>query len=206
MSRAIFALETFSELCHKQSMKLAPDHNIRAFVRHTTRDPAKQQIADHEAAGAGAIYVDGEGAQDVASWVRSLRPGNLAAVTTLDRIATTKETLRPWLAEIERKGAVIWEVRTGRRSDVASDAAAMVLDAITRKGHSTSEARRKAAKSAAARKKKMRSAVEKARRRYDDPAVRAADFKRVFGVSYGTMRRIMGRGRDVKPGPRPKQD
>lgn len=79
---------------------------------------------------------------------------------------------------------------------------AMVLDAITRKGHAPSVARKYALRAAERRRKKLARAIEKARRGYDDPAVRAVDFKRVFGVSYGTMKTIMGRGRNVRPGPR----
>lgn len=175
----------------------------RGYIRGTAREPIETQRSELERYGCDEIYIEGEGAQSIEAAVISVRPGDELVVTTLDRIAASKRGLRPWLERLREIGAVVVETRTGRRSDSAADVEGMVLDAITRKGHPT-ELAREYGKLGAAKRRVPPSRLKRAEKFWDDPSVKSACFKRKTGVSYHTMRRHMGRGRNVKPGPRPK--
>lgn len=74
-------------------------------------------------------YVEGENetAQDA---VRSLREGDELCVTTLDRLTVKRTALREMIEEVHKRGAVIVELWTGRRSDDVAALPGMIAEAF----------------------------------------------------------------------------
>lgn len=100
----------------------------RGFARKTPRHSEAKQKAALLAAGVEArvIYT---GDDELESFVRSLRPGDEACVTSLARFAPNRRILGDVIEAIHQKSAVIVEVETGRRSDDPPAQARMILDA-----------------------------------------------------------------------------
>ena len=180
--------------------------NRRGYVRHTVRDPADKQHAELAEYGCGEIYEEGRDGETIRAAVDSLRPGDELVVTTLDRIAGAKHTLRPWLDEISARKSIIVETRTGRRSDVSEQAMAMVLDAITRKGNSSEIASAAGKLGIAKRKRETERRAAKARKDWHDDKLTNEQIAAKYDVAVQTLYSYHGK-RPKPPGPakKPKQ-
>jgi len=110
---------------------------IIGIVRPWTGHPADRQIAAVKAAGASVILIIPD---ECATWRKAvglIRRGDVAAVHWLQLIAEPKSAkvrhpamdMRDALEEIERRGGVVVEAGTGRRSDDAKQRAEMIADA-----------------------------------------------------------------------------
>lgn len=109
--------------------------NIRGWIRESRRHKAGKQRALLEAAGAGVIYVAGEDSiDDLIASLRVPKPksrGDVVLVSSLARLAKTRDELGDVMREIHARGAVIIEARDPpRRSDKRDDLAEMLLDAV----------------------------------------------------------------------------
>lgn len=108
---------------------------VRGWVRPSRRHPEAPQVKALRAAGCGAVYVAG---RDVAisDFVRGLRKpknggaGDVVLVTTLARLASSRDELNDALRAIRARGAVIVETTTGRTSSSPDDLQAMIFDAV----------------------------------------------------------------------------
>ncbi len=125
---------------------------LRAFIRASIGYTADMQRKILDKQEPGVIYVDGKGV-DIDVFVRDLRPpkpgqrGDIVLVTTLARLAGSRDVLRSKIAEILAKGATIVEASTGRTTASIDDAIAMVFDAADelagdRKKHSPEAAKK----------------------------------------------------------------
>jgi len=103
----------------------------RGYVRASARVREKPQLDALTEFGLDrkAIYVQ-SAEEDVMDFLRSLREGDEACVTTLDRLAKTRMVLKDYIKEVHSRGAVLVETKTGRRSSDPQQLADMVIDAI----------------------------------------------------------------------------
>jgi DNA invertase Pin-like site-specific DNA recombinase len=74
-------------------------------------------------------YVQGED-EDVTDAIRSIRDGDELCVTTLDRLAPKRVQLRELIEEVHKRGGVIVELWTGRRSDDVRALPGMIAEAF----------------------------------------------------------------------------
>lgn len=81
-----------------------------------------------KAAGIEVVYVEGA-EETVNDFIRSLRDGDEAIVTTLDRLAPRRSALQEAVNAIHDRGAVIVELETGMRSDDRDQLANMIFSA-----------------------------------------------------------------------------
>lgn len=100
----------------------------RGYVRGSPRAKPKKQIDAMKAAGIEVVYVEGEH-ETVNDFIRSLREGDEAVVTTLDRLAKRRSSLQEAINGIHDRGAVIVELETGMRSDNRDQLANMIFSA-----------------------------------------------------------------------------
>jgi DNA invertase Pin-like site-specific DNA recombinase len=108
---------------------------IRWYIRPDTRRSKSQQEAVVRSVGAkrDILYVedhDGGVYAQRAAWAKDVRGKELAGVTHIDRLATTRDDFSEALEQITRAGKIIYEGSTGRRSDRPGDLAAMIVDAF----------------------------------------------------------------------------
>jgi DNA invertase Pin-like site-specific DNA recombinase len=89
----------------------------------------KRQIAAMVQHLVEPYYVEGED-ETATDAVRSLREGDELCVTTLDRLAGKRTLLREMIEEVHKRGAVIVELSTGRRSDDVSALPGMIAEAF----------------------------------------------------------------------------
>ena len=134
-----------------QSIDSLSMSNRRGFVRNSIRHPASGQRKRLEAAGISVIYEDGVGGEDWDAFARALRKGDTVAVTSLARVAGTRDGIRAALDDVFRIGCVLVEVDKDRRSDKPEMLYSMVLDAVDelsgdRKAFTPAEARKAANK------------------------------------------------------------
>lgn len=101
----------------------------RGWVRHSGRVSEKKQIAAMVQHLVEPYYVDGEH-EDVMVAVRSIREGDELVVTTLDRLAPRRVQLRELIEEVHKRGGVIVELETGRRSDDVRALPGMIAEAF----------------------------------------------------------------------------
>lgn len=102
----------------------------RGWIRASKSMSARAQYKAMADAGVTAIYDADKSGLGLDVCIRSLRPGDTLGVTTADRLAGTRKAIRVALDQIRERGAVLVELKTGRRSDRADDVASMVLDAV----------------------------------------------------------------------------
>lgn len=125
---------------------MAKTIHMRGYVRPMPRITEAGQLsalAEH-GLSRDRVYVEGAGAEGLDGMIRSLRHGEVVAVTRVHILAAPKikTSDRPrralWDAvhAIEAKGASILEIETGRRSTDPSDRDAMIADAIEQITHS----------------------------------------------------------------------
>ena len=118
---------------------------LRGYVQHTRRSAASTQLKAMEEAGVSPVYIEGKFG-DVAVAIKSLRPGDGLAVRMLSDLANDRRTLRKLMGQVHERGAHVMELATKRRSDKASDLAAMIFEATdvlaqVKKGHDPIKAR-----------------------------------------------------------------
>jgi DNA invertase Pin-like site-specific DNA recombinase len=101
----------------------------RGYVRHSGRVSGKKQIASMVGHLVEPYYVQGED-EDVMDAIRSIRPGDELCVTTLDRLAPKRTQLGELIEEVHKRGGVIFELDTGRRSDDVRALPAMISEAF----------------------------------------------------------------------------
>lgn len=101
----------------------------RGYVRHSGRVSGKKQIAAMVQHLVSPYYVEGED-ETAMDAVRSLREGDELCVTTLDRLTSSRTELRTMIEEVHRRGAVVVELWTGRRTDNLADLTGMVAEAF----------------------------------------------------------------------------
>lgn len=134
-----------------QSFAIVSMSNLRGYVRNSIRHSANGQRKRLEAAGVSVIYEEGVGGEDWSAFARALRKGDTVAVTSLARVAGTRDGIRAALDDVFAKGCVLVEVDHSRRTDVPKELYSMVLDAVDelsgdRKAFTPAEARRAANK------------------------------------------------------------
>ncbi len=128
---------TLQEQSHT-NCEMRSDKSKRGFVRPMSQHKDKRQIEALRAAGVGAIYVVGKNCETWMDMTKALRPGDHVMVEALALIAEPKgpavrwpsQDMRDALEEIERRGAIVIETHTGRRSDNAEQRRAMIADAV----------------------------------------------------------------------------
>lgn len=118
---------------------------LRGYVQHTRRSAASTQLQAMEEAGVTAVYIEGK-VGDVATAIKSLRPGDGLALSRLSDLANDRRTLRKLLDQVHALGAHVVELATKRRSDKAKDLSAMIFEATdvlaqVKKGHDPIKAR-----------------------------------------------------------------
>ena len=115
------------------------DKSKCGFIRPTSQHPERRQIEALRAAGASVLYIVGrEGVTGWREMVAQRRRGDLVMVEGLALLAEPKsktvrwpsQDLRDALEEIERRGAIVVETHTGRRSDVPEDRRIMIELAV----------------------------------------------------------------------------
>lgn len=120
---------------------------IVGWIRASGRFRRPEQIIALQKAGCSAIY-DGADVMDAIRAMRGRR-NPILAVTTLARLGTSRDAIRSAVDEVHKRGGVVLEVSTGRRSDDAQTAVQMAMDAadeLTRERHAfTRQEARKAA-------------------------------------------------------------
>lgn len=134
----------------------------RGFVRESPRASTSSQVEALTAAGVdvGAIYYqEQEGAE---ACIASLRAGDELVVSSLDRLAPDRRTLRRLLDAVHSKGAIVVEARSKRRSDDHDSLIGMIFDAVDglagdRKALPPDKAREYGAKGGKARSRKAAS-------------------------------------------------
>lgn len=174
----------------------------RGYIRVTARVPREDQWQALVAAGVPehAIYVEGE-IGTLADAVRSLRDGDELCVTGLDRIGSSSSRLREWMSKVREKKAEIVEVLTGRTTEDPAHVAEMVFDALTRRGHSTDDARR-FGKLRKARKRPAKLGRHDALTIWRNPDLTRDEAAAKIGLSPATCFRRYG-SRGTPPGRRP---
>lgn len=100
----------------------------RGFYRRSARHPEGAQKRALTEAGYTLLYTESD-KETVEDFVASLRKGEVFGVTTVGRLASSRERLRDVLDRIWAKGAVVHEVIPNRRSDDLKAMGLMVLDA-----------------------------------------------------------------------------
>ncbi len=114
--------------------------NYRGIARNVSkRYPLSAQVRALREAGLSVIYEETKSYQshDIRTvWLKSLRGGDTAVVTwvglladPIGNVTTRRRDLSEVLEEIETRGAVIWELSTGRVSDDKKQRDAMLADA-----------------------------------------------------------------------------
>ena len=104
----------------------------RGYVRGTVRFPADDQ---HDTLAGHAVkdrYEEGRCHETIDHAIKGLRSGAELWVTALDRVATRHRKLRLVVEAVHKRGCVIVEADTGRRSDNRDQCMAMIFDAISR--------------------------------------------------------------------------
>lgn len=101
----------------------------RGYVRHSGRVSKQKQVAAMVSHHVQVWYVEGED-ETAHDALRSLREGDELCVTTLDRIASKRTELRTVIEEAHKRGAIIVELFTGRRTDNLADIPGMVAEAF----------------------------------------------------------------------------
>lgn len=137
-------------------------NKVRGWVRGTPRHPARRQHAEL-IDKCGAVYDAVR--DDVLDYIKWLREGDIALVTTLARLANHRDEVQKLVKLIHQKKCVILEADTGRRSDKVEDLADMAFDAARelandKKTHSRADAVRIG--NLGGQPKKERSAVSEA--------------------------------------------
>lgn len=94
---------------------------LRGYARKSPRHTAEAQERALIEAGCTeqTVYVEGRGRESFELWRRSLRPGDTAMVTSLGRLATSRDLVRERIVAILERGAVLVETTTGRRIEPA---------------------------------------------------------------------------------------
>lgn len=100
----------------------------RGFYRKSARHPEGAQKRALSEAGYTLLYTEGPN-ETVDDFVNSLRKNEVFGVTTVGRLASSREKLRDVLDRIWAKGAIVHEVVANRRSDDLKTMGLMVLDA-----------------------------------------------------------------------------
>lgn len=108
------------------------------FVRPLKGHTEKRQTVALQAAGAGAIYVVGRNCETWRDMAKARRPGDTVLIEALALLAEPKSSAVRWpsqdlrdaLEDIERRGAVVVETHTGRRSDDPEQRRSMIEDAV----------------------------------------------------------------------------
>lgn len=82
-------------------------------------------------AGAGEVYVEGDGRETWPEFVRSLRPGDTALVVSLGMAAADRDQLRRMISDLAERKIPLREASTGRvLHPGGADTAQVVLDAV----------------------------------------------------------------------------
>lgn len=103
-------------------------HRIRGFVRVSTRHGLKMQLEALEP-NCGHIY-HADGGDGLSDLLNSLRRGDTVLVTTLARLASSRDGIAEALFAIHAKRAAVVETSTNRRSDSGDDGWQMMADAV----------------------------------------------------------------------------
>lgn len=103
--------------------------NRVGWARHSRHLSEQKQVEMLEAAGFRPVLR--ESAHDLHDLLRGLRQvvGDEIGVTSLARLASTRDLLREALTQIREHRAVVVELSTGRRIDPSDDAVFATLDA-----------------------------------------------------------------------------
>jgi len=100
------------------------------WVRASRLHPNGKQRKALESIGVGVIYEESEH-ETLDDMIRSRRPGDTVYVTSLSRLARTKEGILIAIDRLRERGCVIVETTTGRRSDRLEDCPHMIMDAVS---------------------------------------------------------------------------
>lgn len=100
------------------------------WVRASARHPLGEQVAKMRDAGVDKVYgIDKtETAMDAVKHISGRGP-SVIMVTSLARLGSSREAIRDVVAAAHERGAVIVEMKTGRRSDDSAVAVQMAMDA-----------------------------------------------------------------------------
>lgn len=132
-----------------------------AYVRRIPHHTVEAQIEHHRERGIRDrdIWVEGRGAQTLASCARASRPGDTIEVLFFRCLGEhSQQDIREGWAAFHERGVTIVETRTGRHT--SADGPALMHDAFARlrserKAGSKAEMSRRGKKGAKARKKKI---------------------------------------------------
>ncbi len=100
------------------------------WIRPSRLHPKGKQRRALEAVGVGVIYEESEH-ETLDDMIRSRRLGDTVYVTSLSRLARTKDGILRAIDRLRERGCVIEETTTGRRSDRLEDCPGMVMDATS---------------------------------------------------------------------------
>lgn len=146
------------------------------WVRKSARHPLGPQLAQLREAGVEKVYGTDK-AETVMDAIKHIsgRGQSLIVVTSLARLGSSREAVRQAVAETHERGGVVLELGSGRRSDDASVAVQMALDAADEiaadhRAFSPREARAAAAKRWREEERPLRTPATKARPIWKDTA------------------------------------
>ena len=144
------------------------------WVRKSARHPLGPQLAKLREAGVEKVY-GSDKAETVMDAIKHIsgRGQSLIVVTSLARLGSSREAVRQAVAETHERGGVELELGSGRRSDDASVAVQMALDAADEiaadhRAFSPREARAAAAKRWMNEERPPRTSIAKAKRIWRD--------------------------------------
>lgn len=169
------------------------------------RHPENLQRAALANVGCAAIYVDGP--DNIRDFMAEMRKGDTVVVTTLARLSSNRRDLKTILSFVHASKGHVWELSTDRRSNVAANAAEMVLDAISEqtgdaKATPHAEAVRRGSKGGKAKKKnaaKARTPKAVAKGVWYDPNIKGVRNKlaqpEMEGWSQASAYRLIGKSR-----------
>lgn len=89
-----------------------------AFVAGYRKEPEKAQVEFHLENGIAAknIYVDGRGAENLSTAIRSLRKGDMLEVIGLRCLGSSRREILEGYEAIKAKGAGVLDAKTGERA------------------------------------------------------------------------------------------
>lgn len=167
----------------------------RVLTRKSQRHPESRQLAMLQEAGVKSIYsyeVDG-----IDAFIGSLRSGDEACMTTLGRLGPTREKLRVAVAAIRKIGAVIIELKTGRRSDKPGHLDEMIFDAADelagdKKVHKPGDAKRYGSLGGKPKKEPVLSDAD-AKALWTNPEGNPDEVLKILGISASAAYRRYGK-------------
>lgn len=141
----------------------------RGFARNLFGHPAARQERALLDDGCATVYVEGRGLETWATFVQSLRKGDLAVIEKSGALPSGPSGIREALVKLDAVGVVLMVSSTGQRSD--KHRADIVLDAVEQQRRNKHEWSRKDASAAAKKSWKNRK-----KERAPDDEVRAMWF------------------------------